>query len=205
MRVARRTSLLTLLAFGSLLVLSTSAPAAVKLHSCDLGAARPLRCGHVTVPLRRVPTWRSGRPGSPSPSARAATAAVLRWHDPRRRRRSRLCLQRSALRPLSAAALAPLLRRRDLVFVDERGTGRSGVDRLPGAAERVDPGIHRDRPVRRRPRTALRRLHDRRSRRRPRRRPRGARPRRVLLSTATPTAPCSARPMRLATRRGCAA
>lgn len=143
MGLARRRwhlGLLTL-AFTAALVPPHSA-AAVELHRCDLGAARPLRCGHVTVPMRRVdpslgstgigfavrPRGDRGRPslgtilavdGGPGYASTAAPYV------------------RSV-----AAALAPLLRRRELVFFDERGTGSSGaVDCRPLQHEAIPERI----------------------------------------------------------------
>jgi pimeloyl-ACP methyl ester carboxylesterase len=100
-------------------------PAAVELHRCDLGAARPLRCGHITVPMRR---------GDPTLGTTKVAFAV----------RPRRDLSRPSLGTILAtdggpgygstaapfvrslnAALAPLLKRRDVVYVDARGTGLS--------------------------------------------------------------------------------
>ena len=101
------------------------APAAVKLHRCDLGAARPLRCGHIETPMRR---------GDPSLGTTKVAFAVRPRGD-----RSRPSLGTilatdggpgygSTAAPFVRsvnAALAPLLRRREIVYVDARGTGRS--------------------------------------------------------------------------------
>ena len=101
------------------------AGAAVKLHRCDLGAARPLRCGHIETPMRR---------GDPSLGTTKVAFAVRPRGD-----RSRPSLGTilatdggpgygSTAAPFVRsvnAALAPLLRRREIVYVDARGTGRS--------------------------------------------------------------------------------
>jgi pimeloyl-ACP methyl ester carboxylesterase len=101
------------------------AGAAVKLHRCDLGAARPLRCGHIETPMRR---------GDPSLGKTKVAFAVRPRGD-----RSRPSLGTilatdggpgygSTAAPFVRsvnAALAPLLRRREIVYVDARGTGRS--------------------------------------------------------------------------------
>ncbi len=102
-----------------------SAGAAPKLRRCDLGAARPLRCGAVTVPMRRAePALGTTR-----------IAFALRPRDDRSRPRLGTIVAvdggpgySSTAAPFVrsvAAMLGPLLRRRDLVFVDERGTGLS--------------------------------------------------------------------------------
>ncbi len=111
----------------ALLAVATAAKSAgaVQLHRCDLGAARPLRCGHIVVPLRR---------GDPSLGDTHIGFALRPRGD-----RSRPSLgtifavdggpgyasTASEYVRSVAAALAPLLRRRDLVFFDERGTGSS--------------------------------------------------------------------------------
>ena len=109
------------------LLAPSGAHAAAKLHGCDLGAARPLRCGHITVPLRR---------GDPALGTTRIGFAVRPRGD-----RSRPSLgtifavdggpgYASTAAPYVrsfAAALAPLLRRHDVVFFDERGTGSSAA------------------------------------------------------------------------------
>jgi pimeloyl-ACP methyl ester carboxylesterase len=101
--------------------------AAVELHRCDLGAARPLRCGQITVPMRRA---------DPALGTTKVAFAVRPRGD-----RSRPSLGTilatdggpgygSTAGPFVRsvnAALAPLLRRREIVYVDARGTGRSDV------------------------------------------------------------------------------
>ncbi len=105
-------------------VLPPSAGAA-DLHRCDLGARRSLRCGSVTVPLRRA---------DPALGTTEIAFAVRPRGD-----RSRPSLgtviavdggpgYSSTAAPFVrsvAAMLGPLLERRELVFVDQRGTGRS--------------------------------------------------------------------------------
>lgn len=112
-------------------VLCASTADAVALHRCDLGAKRPLRCGHVTVPLRR---------GDPALGSTRILYAVRLRSDRRHRSLGTILATDGGpgyastaapyVRSLSAV-LAPLLRRRDLVFVDARGTGRSGVVDCP--------------------------------------------------------------------------
>ena len=102
------------------------AAAAVKLHRCDLGAARPLRCGHITVAdAARRPLARNdqGRLRGPAPRA---TARGPRWG--RSSRPTAAPGYGSTAAPFVRsvnAALAPLLRRREIVYVDARGTGLS--------------------------------------------------------------------------------
>jgi pimeloyl-ACP methyl ester carboxylesterase len=107
--------------------LPNPAPAAVKLHRCDLGAARPLRCGHISVPMRRA---------DPALGTTKVAFAIRPRGD-----RSQPSLGTilatdggpgygSTAAPFVRsvnAALAPLLRRREIVYVDARGTGRSDV------------------------------------------------------------------------------
>ena len=157
------------------------AGAAVKLHRCDLGAARPLRCGHIEAPMRR---------GDPSLGTTKVAFAVRPRGD-----RSRPSLGTilaidggpgygSTAAPFVRsvnAALAPLLRRRELVLCRRPRDRPLGRPRLPHPAARPDPRKHRDRRMREPARPALRRLHDRRNRRRPRRGPRSARARQGLL------------------------
>jgi pimeloyl-ACP methyl ester carboxylesterase len=116
---------------ATLLVPSLVDAAGPRLHRCDLGLPRPLQCGQITVPIRRsdpglgttkvafAVRTRSDR-GQPSLGTvvgmdggpgYASTAAPY---------------ARSLI-----AVLAPLLRRRDLVLFDERGTGRSDVVNCP--------------------------------------------------------------------------
>ena len=100
---------------------------APKLQRCDLGPPRLFRCGHVKVPVRR---------GHPS-LGRLKVAFALRPRIERRRRSLGTIVAveggpgyAATDRPYAAsliAALGPILRRRDLLLVDERGTGRSGV------------------------------------------------------------------------------
>jgi pimeloyl-ACP methyl ester carboxylesterase len=118
-----------------LAVLLGPAPAGAagpRLHRCDLGLPRPFQCGRIAVPVRR---------GEPSLGTSKVAFAV----------RGRVNRERPALGTIVAmdggpgyastaapyarslvAALGPLLRRRDLVLFDERGTGRSDAVDCPG-------------------------------------------------------------------------
>src|SRR3954447_16700962 len=123
---------LSLLLVAVLLGTPAAALAAPKLKQCDLGAARPLLCGRITVPLRR---------SDPAAGSTRVAFAIRPRGD-----RSRPSLgtilaadggpgYSSTAAPFVrsvAAAMAPLLRRREVVFVDERGTGRSeAIDCAP--------------------------------------------------------------------------
>jgi pimeloyl-ACP methyl ester carboxylesterase len=101
--------------------------AAPRLQRCYLGLPRPFQCGHVMVPMRR---------GDPALGTTKVAFAVRRRSD-----RGRPSLgtivgmdggpgYASTAAPYArslVAVLSPLLRRRDLVLFDERGTGRSDV------------------------------------------------------------------------------
>ncbi len=104
---------------------------AAQLQRCDLGAARPLRCGRVTVPMLR---------GDPSMGTTRIAFAVRPRGDRGRPSLGTIIAADGGPGYSSTAApfvrsvsalLAPLLRRRDLVFVDERGTGLSGAIDCP--------------------------------------------------------------------------
>jgi pimeloyl-ACP methyl ester carboxylesterase len=95
------------------------------LRPCTLGAKRPLRCGTVAVPMRR---------GDPALGRTRIAFAVRPRGDLGRPSLGTVIAVDGGPGYSSTAApflrsvealLAPLLRRRELVFVDERGTGRS--------------------------------------------------------------------------------
>jgi pimeloyl-ACP methyl ester carboxylesterase len=127
------------LATVAVLLTAAAAAAAPKLHSCDLGLARALRCGHVEVPIRRA---------DPSLGTTKVAFAVRPRGD-----RSRPALgtivgvdggpgYASTSAPFArslAAVLAPLLRRHDLLLFDARGTGRSQVLDCPGLQRGLVP------------------------------------------------------------------
>jgi pimeloyl-ACP methyl ester carboxylesterase len=107
-------------------IASEPAPPRPKLHRCDLGMPRPFRCGHIMVPMLRS-----------DPELGNTKVAFAIRH---RREASRPSLgtifamdggpgYASTAKPYAAsliAALGPILRRRDLVLYDMRGTGLSG-------------------------------------------------------------------------------
>jgi pimeloyl-ACP methyl ester carboxylesterase len=119
-----------------ILLVALLAPAAAgaagpRLQRCDLGLPRPFRCGHVTVPMRRAdPTLGTTR-----------VAFALRTRADRSRPSLGTIVGMdggpgygSTAAPYArslVAVLAPLLRRRDLVLFDERGTGHSDVVDCP--------------------------------------------------------------------------
>jgi pimeloyl-ACP methyl ester carboxylesterase len=98
---------------------------------CDLGLPRPFRCAHVTVPMRR---------GDPALGTTKVAFAVRARADREQPPLGTIVAMdggpgyASTAAPYArslVAALAPLLRRRDLVLFDERGTGRSDVVNCP--------------------------------------------------------------------------
>lgn len=113
--------------------LTPTAGAAVRppLHRCDLGMPRPFRCGHIMVPVRRAAPV-LGR-------TRVAFAVRPRRDRDQPSLGTIMAMDGgpgygSTAKPFAAsliAALGPLLRRRDLVLFDERGTGLSDVVDCP--------------------------------------------------------------------------
>jgi pimeloyl-ACP methyl ester carboxylesterase len=115
--------------------LAVPAPAALadppKLHRCDLGPPRPFRCGHLMLPMRR---------GAPSLGTTKVAFAVRPRSDRMQPSLGTIMAMdggpgyASTAAPYArslVAALGPLLRRRDLVLFDERGTGRSDAIDCP--------------------------------------------------------------------------
>jgi pimeloyl-ACP methyl ester carboxylesterase len=127
MRIVRSAVLLAFAALATTVSGPPAAQGALKLHRCDLGAARPLRCGHLTVPLRRTdpslgPTsiGFALRPRADRDQPSLGTIFAVDGGP------GYASTASEYVRSVSAA-LAPLLRRRDLVFFDQRGTGSSGA------------------------------------------------------------------------------
>jgi pimeloyl-ACP methyl ester carboxylesterase len=96
-----------------------------RLQRCHLGPPRALLCGHIAVPLRR---------GDASLGTTRVAFAVRPRSDRKRPSLGTIVAMDGGPGYGSTAApyvrsliavLAPLLRRRELVFFDERGTGRS--------------------------------------------------------------------------------
>ncbi len=103
-----------------------------KLHRCLLGPPRALRCGHIDVPALRA---------DPALGATKVAFAIRPRTDRGRPSLGTIMAMDGGPGYGSTAApyvrsliavLAPLLRRRDLVFFDERGTGRSDPLDCPG-------------------------------------------------------------------------
>lgn len=102
-----------------------------KLHSCSLGLPRPFMCGHIEVPIRRA--------GSSLGTTKIAFAVRTRSDRGQPPLGTIMAMDggpgyASTAAPYArslVAALSPLLRRRDLVLFDERGTGRSDVIDCP--------------------------------------------------------------------------
>jgi pimeloyl-ACP methyl ester carboxylesterase len=120
---------------GAAALCAAPASGAIRLHRCDLGVRRSLRCGHVDVPLRRAdPSLGSTRVAfavRPRSDRRDPSLGTILATDGGPGYAS---TDAAFARSLSAV-LAPLLRRRDLIFVDARGTGRSGVIECPSLQE----------------------------------------------------------------------
>ncbi len=136
-------------AFALVAAIACAAPAAAtaiaaqsKFHSCDLGLPRPFRCSQITVPMRR---------GDPALGTTRVAFAVRTRSDRKRPALGTIVGMdggpgyASTAAPYArslVAALAPLLRRRDLVLFDERGSGRSEVVDCPALqAGLVQEGI----------------------------------------------------------------
>ena len=101
------------------------------LTPCHLGLPRPFQCGHVIAPMRRA---------DPALGTTRVAFAVRTRSDRDQPSLGTIMAMdggpgyASTAAPYArslVAALAPLLRRRDLVFFDERGTGRSDVIDCP--------------------------------------------------------------------------
>lgn len=116
----------------ALLVPALTDAAGPRLKSCDLGLPRPFRCGHIVVPMRRAdPALGTTRVAfalrSRSERERPSLGTIVAMDGGPGYASSAAPFARSLV-----AALAPLLRRRELVLFDERGTGRSDVVDCPG-------------------------------------------------------------------------
>ena len=101
------------------------------LHRCDLGMLRPFRCGHIMVPVRRA---------KPALGRTKVAFAVRRRAETSKPSAGTIMAKdggpgyASTAAPFARsliAALGPLLRHRDLVLFDERGTGLSDVVDCP--------------------------------------------------------------------------
>jgi len=110
---------------------SEPAPPRPKLHRCDLGMPRSFACGHITVPMLR---------SDPGLGTTKVAFAIRHRGDTGRPSRGTIFAMdggpgyASTAKPYAAsliAALGPILRRRDLVLYDMRGTGLSDAVDCP--------------------------------------------------------------------------
>lgn len=139
MKLARCAVLLTIVV-GALAAVRPAT--AVPLRSCDLDAAKPLRCGHVSVPMSRsdsgLGSTRIGFALRPRGDRDRPSLGTIFAVDGGPGYASTAAPYVRSV----AAALAPLLRRRELVFFDARGTGSSGaIDCRPLQRETIQESI----------------------------------------------------------------
>jgi pimeloyl-ACP methyl ester carboxylesterase len=106
-------------------------PARPKLHRCDLGMPRPFECGHIMVPVVR---------GEPALGQTKVAFALRHRRDLGQPSLGTIFAMdggpgyASTAKPYASsliAALGPVLRRRDLVLYDMRGTGLSDAVDCP--------------------------------------------------------------------------
>jgi pimeloyl-ACP methyl ester carboxylesterase len=135
-RVRSRLSLLLIaLAFiavdGGSAAGAEPAPSHPPLHRCDLGMPRPFRCGHIMVPVRRA---------EPALGKTKVAFAIRDRRDTSQPSLGTIFAMdggpgyASTAKPYASsliAALGPILRRRDLVLYDMRGTGLSDAVDCP--------------------------------------------------------------------------
>jgi pimeloyl-ACP methyl ester carboxylesterase len=104
---------------------SEPTPARPQLRTCDLGMPKPFRCGHIMVPALR---------GDPALGTTKVAFAIRHRRDTSQPSLGTIVAMdggpgyAATAKPYAAsliAALGPVLRRRDLVLYDMRGTGRS--------------------------------------------------------------------------------
>jgi pimeloyl-ACP methyl ester carboxylesterase len=120
-----RAAVLSVALAGLSAVAASAATAAPPTRSCDIGAARPYRCGHVEVPaVRSDPTLGTQkirfalRPRGDR--SRPSLGAIVAVEGGPGYASTNFDSARSF-----GAVFAPLLRRRELVLIDQRGTGAS--------------------------------------------------------------------------------
>ncbi len=110
---------------------SEPTPPRPRLRTCDLGMPRPFRCGHIMVPALR---------GDPGLGKTKVAFAIRHRRDTSQPSLGTIVAMdggpgyAATAKPYAAsliAALGPVLRRRDLVLYDMRGTGRSDVVDCP--------------------------------------------------------------------------
>jgi pimeloyl-ACP methyl ester carboxylesterase len=107
------------------------APPRPELHRCDLGMPRPFKCGYIKVPMVR---------SDPALGQTKVAFAIRHRRDTSRPSLGTIFAMdggpgyASTAKPYAAsliAALGPILRRRDLVLYDMRGTGLSDAVDCP--------------------------------------------------------------------------
>ena len=103
-----------------------------RLHRCDLGLPRPFQCGRIAVPERRAePALGTSQVAfavrKRSERGRPALGTIVAMDGGPGYASTAAPYARSLV-----AALGPLLRRRNLILFDERGTGRSDAVHCPG-------------------------------------------------------------------------
>jgi pimeloyl-ACP methyl ester carboxylesterase len=127
---------LLLVALALLVVSGTAsaaepAPPRPALHTCDLGMPRPFDCGHIMVPVRRA---------EPALGKTKVAFAIRHRRDTSQPSLGTIFAMdggpgyASTAKPYASsliAALGPILRRRDLVLYDMRGTGLSDAVDCP--------------------------------------------------------------------------
>ncbi|MBS1863953.1 MAG: alpha/beta fold hydrolase [Actinobacteria bacterium] len=108
-----------------------AAPPRPQLHSCDLGMPRPFRCGHIMVPALR---------SDPALGETKVAFAIRPRRDTSQPSLGTIVAMdggpgyAATAKPYASsliAALGPVLRRRDLVLYDMRGTGLSDAVDCP--------------------------------------------------------------------------
>lgn len=127
MRARRSLPFLTLTLALAALFAPAGAAAAPKLERCDLGLKRALRCGEITVPMRRAdPALGTTRVAfavrTRGDTSRPSLGTIMAMDGGPGYASTGAAFARSLF-----AVLAPLLPRYDVVVYDMRGTGRSQV------------------------------------------------------------------------------
>jgi len=121
----KRLMLLGLAAFAVAAIVPSSASARPPLKSCDIGANKPFRCGHIMVPSVR---------GLPALGKQKIGFAIRPRGDQSRPSKGAIVFIEGgpgyaatnfdSIKPMGAV-FAPFLKRHELIAVDQRGTGLS--------------------------------------------------------------------------------
>lgn len=118
-------------AFPGVAAAAEPTPPRPQLRTCDLGMPKPFRCGHIMVPALR---------GDPALGQTKVAFAIRHRRDTSQPSLGTIVAMdggpgyAATAKPYAAsliAALGPVLRRRDLVLYDMRGTGRSDAIDCP--------------------------------------------------------------------------